>query len=311
MHILLYIKAATLDDLLSEVFDILVNSPNRIHPTKGKAREETGVLLELSNPRARLSQTETKGTIFSCLGELLWYLAYSNDLEFIKHYIPYYKKKIYKKGHPVSGAYGPRLKCMRGHDQVKNVINIIKKTDSRKAVIQLLNAEDISEDSSDTPCTCTLQFMNREGKLHMLTSMRSNDAFLGLSHDFFSFTMIQEIFARTAKLDVGTYKHVVGSLHLYKKHFKKAKQFLEEGFQPTTSQMPEMPQVDLWPQISEVLKAEEKIRVGDSKFILDQNLNSYWADLVRLLQVYSERKDREKIIEIKSKNEFECLQTIH
>ena len=59
--------------------------------SKGDHREVTGVLLELTNPRARLSRTETRGKLFSALGELCWYLAGSNDVDFISYYIPFYK----------------------------------------------------------------------------------------------------------------------------------------------------------------------------------------------------------------------------
>jgi len=46
----------------------------------------------------------------------------------------------------------------------------------------------------------------RNKQLHMLTNMRSNDAFWGLPHNIFSFTMIQEILARTLSVELGTYK---------------------------------------------------------------------------------------------------------
>ena len=73
----MFIRKSSLDDLLGEVLKRL-RVQKRISPTKGEAKELTGVVLELTNPRARLSQTEMKGTLFSCLGELLWYLSESN-----------------------------------------------------------------------------------------------------------------------------------------------------------------------------------------------------------------------------------------
>lgn len=295
----MHIEALTLDDLIRDVFEMLIKSRNQIRPTQGEAREECGVLLELSNPRARLSLTETKGSAFSCLGEFLWYLAYSDDREFIGYYIPFYKK-LHEEGQSVSGAYGPRLVCMRGHDQIKNVIDIIREPDSRRAVIQLFNAEDISQHLKDTPCTCTLQFLNRGGKLHMLTNMRSNDAFLGLPHDVFAFTMMQEVFARTVGVEVGVYKHVVGSLHLYERDIEKAKRYLCEGWQSTNRQMPEMPAGDPWPQIGRLLEAEVEIRRGCEVRVPDLGLTPYWADLVRLLQIFSKKDDGEEVSRLKS-----------
>lgn len=71
---LVYISALTLDDLLQNAFRSLLKSRIKVSATRGTATERIGVLLRLRNPRARLSRTEGKGTVFSCLGELLWYL---------------------------------------------------------------------------------------------------------------------------------------------------------------------------------------------------------------------------------------------
>jgi thymidylate synthase len=88
----MYISADTLDDLLREVFIKIRNFGKRVEPTQGPNQELFGVLLELTQPVARLSRTESKGTVFSCLGETLWYLAGSNKLDFITHYLPDYGK---------------------------------------------------------------------------------------------------------------------------------------------------------------------------------------------------------------------------
>src|SRR5690606_4963573 len=122
------------------------------------------------------------------------YLSKSNNLDFIKYYIPPYHKASDDKV-TIHGGYGPRLFNMNGHiNQVDNIINLLKTNpSSRRAVIQLFDAEDLLNYHSDIPCTNTLQFTIRDDKLIMMTSMRSNDAFLGLPHDIFCFTMLQEI----------------------------------------------------------------------------------------------------------------------
>src|SRR5216684_3838299 len=215
----MHIIQETLDDLLRDVFQRLMQSPVHVQSSKGRNRELAGALLEIRKPTARLSRTESKGTVFSCLGETLWYLARSNRLDFIEYYLPTYKE-FSDDGRTVYGAYGPRLFRMRGKvDQIDSVIRLLKrKPRTRQAVIQLFNAEDILSPHEDIPCTCTLQFLIRADRLHMLTHMRSNDAFLGLPHDVFAFTFLQEIIARSVGVELGLYKHAVGSLHLYDKH---------------------------------------------------------------------------------------------
>ena len=86
------------------------------------------------------------------------------------------------------------------------------KSTSRRAVIQVFDAVDLTKPHKDIPCTCTLQLLLRDRRLHMLASMRSNDVFKGLPHDVFAFTMLQEIMARSLGVEIGTYKHAVGSL---------------------------------------------------------------------------------------------------
>jgi thymidylate synthase len=198
-----FLTEATLDDLMHTVFEGILKNGEEIRPTKGAAKEINGVLLELTNPRARLSRTETRGKPYSCLGELCWYLAKTNNLSFISYYLPVYTK--YADGDLIFGGYGPRLFNWDGLDQIANIIAMLReKPHSRQAVVQLFDAEDIVGEHNDVPCTCTLQFMLRRDRLLMFVNMRSNDAYWGLPHDVFSFTMLQEIMARTLDVEVGS-----------------------------------------------------------------------------------------------------------
>lgn len=271
---------------------MLLRSKNRVNPTRGEATELPGVLLQIKNPRARLSRTENRGRLFSSLGELLWYLAGTNALDFIAYYIPGYNDDS-EDGRTIYGGYGPRLFNPTGNDQVTNILNLLRgKPSSRRAVIQLFDADDLAIDRREIPCTCTLQFMIRNERLHMFTNMRSNDAFLGLPHDIFTFTMLQEILARSLSVELGMYKHFVGSLHLYAKNIEGAQKYLDEGWQSTVS-MPVMPSGDPWPSISSILKAETEIRTGSGIDVRDLKLDPYWADFVRLLKIFQHSKNNE------------------
>ena len=294
----MYLSDSTLDDLLRRVFARLLKSKNSIHPTRGSAREISGVLLRLTNPRARLSRTEKKGKVFSCLGELLWYLAKSRELSFIGYYIAQYRKES-EDGMTVHGAYGPRLFAFEKNDgekvdQIKNIIELLKRNRySRRAVIQLFDATDIAVERKEVPCTCTLQFMVRGKRLHMFVSMRSNDAYFGLPHDVFAFTMLQEIIARSLNLELGFYKHFVCSLHLYENNVKGAEQFLKEGLQ-TRVTMPPMPAGDPWKSVSKLIHAERVIRNGHKLNPDKVNLHRFWTDIIRLLLIYRVWRDSKK-----------------
>src|SRR5216684_743631 len=120
-----FLSADTLDDLMRAAMENILKNGEWIKPTKGVAIELSGVLLELTNPRARLSRTETRGKPYSCMGELCWYLAGTNKLDFISYYIPRYKD--YSDGDEVFGGYGPRLFNWKGLTQLDNVTDVLRR----------------------------------------------------------------------------------------------------------------------------------------------------------------------------------------
>lgn len=295
-------SADSLDDLMRAVFKrLLSNKGNQlVKSKKGTSTEVFGALLELRNPRARLSRSQTRARVFSALGELLWYLAGDDSLKFIKYYIPSYEKYS-NDGKILNGAYGPRIFSGNATCQDKNYSNwrrVISKlklrSGSRNAVIQIYRNDDDRGKNEDIPCTCTLQFVIRADKLHLHTHMRSNDALFGLPHDIFSFTMLQEIAARELDVELGFYYHSVASLHLYHddekngvKSFSQtaAQKFLREGWFEEKP-MPIMPLGDPWPSIEKLLQYEAKIRNEASKQEPPKDLLPYWNDLAILLLIH-------------------------
>jgi thymidylate synthase len=287
----MWIKADTLDDILGEVFRRLLKSTSRVRATRGEFTEIIGVTLQLTDPRARLSRSEAKGKVFSALGELFWYLSQATELSFIEYYIPGVYEKESEDGSTVRSGYGERLFSHNGVNQLKTVIKILtERPSSRRAVIQLFDAADLARPYKSVPCTCSLQFLLRDGRLNLLTSMRSNDAYLGLPHDVFTFTMLQEIVARTIGCELGEYKHFVGSLHLYDEHRDYADIYISEGWQ-SIIQMPPMPNGDPWSAISVVQDVEQRLRTRQDELTDLGSLNEYWKDICRLLGAYRASKD--------------------
>lgn len=120
--------------------------------------------------------------------------------------------------------------------------------------------------------------------------MRSNDAYLGLPHDVFCFTMLQEIVARSLSHEIGTYRHFVGSMHLYDRDRDHASELISEGYQ-SRIEMPPMPEGDPWPAVRSVLNAEPRARAKEQFDANDLLLDPYWSDIIRLLQVFFETND--------------------
>lgn len=302
-----YFQADTLDDLMMVIFKPLLDEPVKHKASRGSFTELFGPLLELTNPRARLSRSESRGKIFSALGELFWYLSKTNSYDFIQYYIPgAYAKEIENDDNSIRNGYGIRLFNHNGQfNQIENVINTLKrKQTSRRAVIQLFDASDLDTDKkfNEIPCTCTLQFLVRDQRLNLLVNMRSNDAYKGLPHDIFAFTMLQELIARSLDdVEVGIYKHCAGSLHLYEKieegeqtknDHESAKLYLDEGWQDKIA-MPPMPSGDQWNAVEKVIEIERLIRTGNDVDISGSGLDSYWQDICRLFLVFREGFKRE------------------
>jgi thymidylate synthase len=283
-----------------------------VDSSKGRSTEVFGALLELKNPRARLSRSFSKAKAFSPLGELFWYLAGSDSVEFIKHYIPSYPKLI-KDDVTANGAYGPRifgkdaLEKLEGSSPWDRIIRTLREgKGSRNAIIQIYDNSDARPKNGDKPCTCAIQFAVRNGQLMMHTHMRSNDAFKGLPHDIFTFTMLQEIAARELGFGLGRYTHSVASLHLYHdraatEHLPSenstsgAESYYREGFHDFLP-MPEMPIGNPWPSIEKVKIAEHAIRKGNIEHTAPTELDPYWRDFIELFRIhkiFEEMKKRE------------------
>ena len=291
----MFIRGDTIDDLLKNIFREIIENGTDAEPTKGKTKELSGVLLKLTNPLGRISRTEGKGTVFSCLGELLWYLSGSNKLDQIRYYIQDYHKYS-DDGKTIFGAYGPKLFGADG--QFPAVIESLQERHStRKAVVQLFSSLDIKAPHKDIPCTCTLQFLVREGKLSLYTSMRSNDAFKGLPHDIFAFTMLQELAARKLGLPMGEYGHYVTSLHLYMDDLERVKLFEDEGWQEKVY-MPSMPEGDQTSNVLRLLKHERELRLQD-EIVSDKHSDQYWKDLSILLEIFNLVKSK-KFVQLSS-----------
>ena len=291
------------DDMMRTVLQRLLNAGEPFKARKGDGKELLGVSLRLNNPRARLSRSEMRGKVYSGLGEFLWYLSGANNLRFIEYYLRRYEEAS-DNGINVHGAYGPRLFGGPGPNQLRNVVRLLQShPSSRRAAIQLFFADDLSFDYKDIPCTCTMQAIRQKNLLNFVVYMRSNDAYIGLPHDVFAFTMLQEMIARALGLDVGFYYHFVGNIHLYDKRYKDAQKFLDEGV-GHLDPMPFMPEGDPWSGVvPALLSAEAAIR--NDPCAPAGALDPYWEDILRLLRVYSEGKQEkpgfeERIAAIKS-----------
>jgi thymidylate synthase len=204
-----------------------------VHPRGLKTRELISAKLTLTDPRRRIPALPIrKWSLAYAMGELAWYLAGDDSLDFIQRYAPSYGK-FSDDGVRLHGAYGPRIfgtSLAAGDRPVQwlECVALLKRDpDTRQAVMAIFEADDCGVGSKDVPCTLSLQFLIRNGALSLIVNMRSNDLWLGTLYDVFCFTVLQELMANELGVELGVYYHHVGSLHLYEKNYNDAARVLD------------------------------------------------------------------------------------
>ena len=185
--------------------------------------EVLGATLTLTDPRRRLVDVPPARVINPAFAaaEAAWILS-GSDAPWIYAYND--RLADYADNGRLMGAYGPRLRRWHGTtDQLAHVLRTLSgDPGTRRAVIQLYDPEADARGHKDVPCTLGYRFFLREGRLHMHTTMRSQDLWLGFCYDIFTATILQELLAGWLGAEMGSYRLSVDSLHLYARDVPRA-----------------------------------------------------------------------------------------
>lgn len=138
--------------------------------------------------------------------ELCQLLAGTFDLEAIEAIAPRANMELFTS----KMAYGPRLK-----DQLESIRwALINDPATRQAVAYVGGAAD--GPTNNQPCTSTIQFLARNGVLHVIVSMRSWDLIKGLPYDMIMFGGLCQAMALATGNLPGVVTVTAGSGHVYK-----------------------------------------------------------------------------------------------
>ena len=175
------------------------------------------VITKITEPCERVLFYERRDAnpIFHLM-ESIWILAGRRDVKFVEQFnsrIGQYSDD----GRVFNAAYGYRMREQFGIDQLSAVIEHLElNPNSRQAVIQLWDANDLLSDTLDRACNTQMIFSIRDGRLDLLVNNRSNDFWWGYAGaNAVHFTVIQEFVAIALDLPVGNYYTVSNNLHLY------------------------------------------------------------------------------------------------
>lgn len=222
-----------LKDLMSiEVFE---NSARNL-----ETREIIDGCIEIHNPLNCLYTNPVRSSQLRYIAaEFMWYFLGRNDVKFIQDYAKFWLT-IQNPDGTVNSSYGNlifNIKNSHGYTQYAWALNSLLKDKNTRQAIMHFNSSDHQYDSNkDFVCTMYANFLIRDNKLKMSVKMRSNDVILGLPTDIAFFTVLQQQLLNHLRrlkypdLELGSYTHIVDSLHVYKKHYELVEKMLNEEF---------------------------------------------------------------------------------
>lgn len=225
----LFIEEENVNDAFEEWYKVLsemkLNDESRDGEIVG---EVINAMTVIEDPTRNIVKSKVRNMPMRyAIGELLWYLSGNSALKEIQKFGSGWDR-MSDDGIHVNSNYGWCIQHKYGFDQWEFVKEELRKNSfSRRAVIHIKEAS--NKESKDVNCTVSLQFFIRENKLYMTTYMRSNDLWMGFVYDVFQFTCMQILMSMELGIELGTYTHIVGSLHLYKRDYEKSLENIKKG----------------------------------------------------------------------------------
>lgn len=176
----------------------------------------------------------------SVLGELLWFIAGSSDVNELhalgvriwdgNAYAPYWTPKARFDG-DAGRNYGQQWRdwiAPNGNqvDQLRTVIERLKSDpSSRRHLVTAWNPGELDETSLPA-CHAFFQFFVADGKLSLMMYQRSCDLFLGVPFNMAQYAVLLHLVAQFTGLVPDEFVHVLADAHIYRDHMDAVRQQL-------------------------------------------------------------------------------------
>lgn len=201
-----------MSELYPRILQHVLDTGDEVAPRGQATVEVSPFAFELTDPTQCLVLQKARRLNYAfVVAERLALMTGDSDPEMLCHYVSGLRQYLNDEG-CFDGAYGPRVRPQLDYAYEE----LLRDSDSRRAVVSIYSATDQHE-SVDVPCTLTLQFLIRSGRLDLIVNMRSSDLFLGLPYDVAQFAFLQEVVAGWLAVPVGRYIHWTASAHVYNK----------------------------------------------------------------------------------------------
>ncbi len=172
--------------------------------------------------------TTKKMHIKSILHELLWFLAGSTNIQYLKeHNVRIWNEWADEQGN-LGPIYGYQWRSWPSYDgkfvdQISQVVHSIKHNpDSRRHIVSAWNVGQLDE-MALPPCHILFQFYVADGKLSCQLYQRSADIFLGVPFNIASYSYLVHMIAQVCGLQPGDFIHTLGDAHIYLNHLDQVK----------------------------------------------------------------------------------------
>ena len=164
------------------------------------------------------------------VAEQAWFIMGSRKPEdFLRNYTKIWDA-FTNPGDVLTVAYGYRWRKHFGRDQLKLLIDLLKKEPgSRHGVIVTWDpAQDglSLQKKQNVPCPYTFTVNIIGGRVCLHNIVRSNDMILGAPHDIAGFALLQCIIAQELGLKPGIYSHSISNAHIYDTHYEAAREIM-------------------------------------------------------------------------------------
>ena len=218
--------------------DILYNPQYQSAPRGMKIFEVSDAALVIEDPTFCLYENSRRSSQFKYIAaELVWYFTGRKDANFITPYAKFWDHIANADG-TVNSAYGNLIfnEYVHGLNQYQWALeSLIQDKDSRQAIMHFNKPSHQWQGNKDFVCTLNGIFQIRDNRLNFTVDMRSNDLVLGTATDVAFFCLLQQQILKHLKLTypnlkMGSYTHIVHSLHIYERHFELVKEMLSSPF---------------------------------------------------------------------------------
>ncbi|AUO78722.1 thymidylate synthase [Klebsiella phage vB_Kpn_F48] len=212
----------------------IINNPQFVVDSRiGRCNEIGSASIEILDPTTFMFTDARINRISYEYAEAFWKFMISGGTdaaEAFKEY-PNVAKFIDKPKSDVLPAnfntfYGPRIVA-----QLPALLKELKeKTNSRRVVFQILQEQDQalldSDESLEYPCTDSITYYIRDGKLYAHTHMRSQNCAVVMQLDFYLQGKLMQYIADKCGVQLGTYSHTMVSAHVFERDFDYVRGFI-------------------------------------------------------------------------------------